>query len=296
MNESNDLRYSNEGCATRYLYYKDSQDVNIFIEDQDKEYEYEILFSTLLPQLKFKTIFASGGKPAMKELYNEFGTVDVDNINHPNIYIVDGDFDRIIFPYGMIINDHFIYLDAYNIESYLFSEDACIKFAMGKLHLSYDDVKQKIDYPQWYSRIISQASELFFIYCHLQANHPSIKNVGNGPYIFINSATGLEREGALSQYKKQLWEEHSIDIDAETEQIEEIKEKYRNIYGNDYWHLICGKFVLTSLSKYLCSKKVKPICENDLRWWFINNINVEPLEYLATNINNIISKYKKDET
>lgn len=295
MDESNDLRYSDEGCATRYLYYKDYQDINIFIEDQDKEYEYEILFSSLLPNLEFKTLFASGGKPAMKELYNEFGIVDVDNTNHPNIYIVDGDFDRIIFPDKMIVNDHFIYLDAYNIESYLFNEKACVKFAMGHLHLPYDKTKITINYQQWYSSIISQASELFFIYCNLQANHPSVKNIGNGPYIFIDNNTGLERVGALSQYKKKLLDENNIDIDAETEQIVEIKNNYRDIYGNDYWHLICGKFVLTSLMNYLASKRVKPIKENDLRWWLINNIALEPLDYLKHKINNIISKYKKDE-
>lgn len=296
MNGSNDLSYSNDGCATRYLYFKDFQDVNIFIEDQDKEYEYEALFAALLPQMKFKTIFASGGKTAMKELYAEFGTIDVGNPNHPNIYIVDGDFDRIIFSGGMITNDHFIYLDAYNIESYLFNEDSCVKFAIGKLHLPYDEVKQRLDYHQWYSSIISQASELFFIYCHLQANHPSIKNVGNGPYIFIDRATGLEREGALSSYKRQLLDENNIDIDLEIEQIEAIKSNYRAVYGDDYWHLICGKFVLTSLLNHLFSKKVKPICEDDLRWWLINNIAVEPLNYLSERINNIISKYKEDET
>ncbi len=295
MNETNDLRYSDDGCANRYLYYKDSQEVNIFIEDQDKEYEYEVLFSILMPQLEFKTIFASGGKPAMKALFEEFGTVDADNTDHPNIYIVDGDFDRIIFPSKMIIDDHFIYLDAYNIESYLFNEDACIRFAMGKLHLPYNEVKRKINYQQWYSSIINQASELFFIYCNLQANHPSIKNVGNGPYIFIDSVTGLEREGALSQYKKRLLNENNIDIDAEMEQISEIKRNYSAIYGDNYWHLICGKFVLTSLLNYLYAKKAKPICEDDLRWWLINNIDIEPLKYLATNISNIISRNKEDE-
>ena len=263
MSESNDLRYSDDGCATRYHFYKDYQDVKIFIEDQDKEYEYEALFSSLLPNLKIKTFFASGGKPAMKALYNEFGVVDSDNTEHPNIYIVDGDFDRIIFPDGMIMNDHFIYLDAYNIESYLFNEKACVKFAMGKLHLPYNEVKLRINYQQWYSSIISQASELFFIYCHIQANHPSIKNVGNGPYIFIDLDTGLEREGALSEYKRKLLVENNIDIDSEVEQINKIKSDYSSIYGNDRWHLICGKFVLTSLLNYLYSKKVKSFSEND---------------------------------
>ena len=295
MNESNDLRYSNEGCATRYLYYKDSQEINIFVEDQDKQYEYEVIFAILMPEVKFKTIFASGGKSAMKELYDEFGEVDPDNVEHPNIYIVDGDFDKIIFPNKMVINDHFIYLDAYNIESYLFNEDACIKFAMGKLHLQYEEVRRRIDYNQWYSSIIGQASELFFIYCHLQVNHPSIKNVGNGPYIFIDETTGLEREGALSIYKRKLLEKNNINLDLEIEQISEIKSNYRAIYGDEYWHLICGKFVLTSLLKHLCSKKVKPISENDLRWWLINNIAVEPLNYLVNNINNIILKFKNED-
>ena len=293
MNESYDLRYSDQGCATRYCFYKDFQDVNIFIEDQDKEYEYETLFSSLMPHLKFNTIFSSGGKPAMKELYNEFGTVDVDNVDHPNIYIVDGDFDRIIFPSEMIIDDHFIYLDAYNIEDYLFNEDACITFAKGKLHLPYHEVKRTINYQQWYSTIINQASELFFIYCHLQANHPSIKNVGNGPYIFIDRQTGLERDDALDKYKRKLLDENNINIDSEVEQINEIKRRYLAIYGDEYWHLICGKFVLTSLLNHLYSKNVKSFSAEELRWWLFDHIDVEPLAYLANSIDDIISKYKK---
>ena len=293
MNKANDLMYSDEASATRYLYYKDSQDINIFIEDKDKEYEYELIFSQLMPDLKFNTIFASGGKKEMKELFGEFGTVDADNPSHPNIYIVDGDFDRIIFPNDMITNEHFIYLDAYNIENYLLNEEACIKFSMGKLEQSYCETKQRINYQYWYSSIINQASELFFVYCHLQANHPSIKNVGNGPYIFIDIETGLEKFGALTLYKKKLLKDNNIDIDAETTQIEEIKQKYRTIYGEECWHLICGKFLLTSLLNYLRSKRVKPICEKDLRWWLINNLAVEPLNYLVDNINRVISSVRE---
>ena len=88
---------------------------------------------------------------------------------------------------------------------------------------------------------------------------------------------------------------HLIDIEHEFSKIDDIKAKFQTIYGEEYWHLICGKFLLTSLMKYLCSKNVKPICEKDLRWWLINNLSKEPLQYLVDDINDIILECKRSD-
>ena len=47
MDNTDALLYTHEAEATRYFYYKDSQEINFFVEDKNKEYEYELLFEKL---------------------------------------------------------------------------------------------------------------------------------------------------------------------------------------------------------------------------------------------------------
>lgn len=295
MENTSDLVYSSDASANRYLYFKDSQDINIFVEDQNKEYEYEEIFKKLLPFANIKTIFSTGGKLAMKERFYEFGVVDPSMPSHPNVFIADGDFDRIIFSKNMIRNEHFIYLDAYNFEDYLLDEIACIRFAMGKLHTSSAATKTILKFSEWYQKIIEQAKKLFITYCFIQSYYPMVPTLNNGAYIFINEKTGFERVGAYKKYKETLLSSHNINIDCEKEKLEAIDKKYQSIYGNDYWHLICGKFLIKSLMCYLGSKGVKHFREDDLRWWLIDHINLENLDYLSEKINKLIEKYKTSE-
>lgn len=284
MDNTDALLYTNEAEATRYFYYKDSQEINFFVEDKNKEYEYELLFEKLFPELKIKTIFSSGGKPAMENLFHEFGIFDHDNDLHPNIYIVDGDFDVIINPSNMIQNDHYIYLDAYNIESLLFEEIACVRLSMCKLEKSFSYTKDKININAWYSKIINQSKELFYIYCFLKAYYPTIKNVGNSPYLFIDPNTGFEKANALNEYKLTL---KDSGIDLAQDKLDNIINKFSLEYGQDYWRLVCGKFVLTSLVHYLKAKGVS-VNYKDLKHHFLLNPDNQKFIYLTTKVNDIL--------
>ena len=293
MSETYDLQYSIEGSAARYLYLKDQQDVNFFVEDVNHEFEYERILKKLLPELKIKTIFTSGGKPAMKERFNEFGEFDPNNALHPNIYIVDGDFDRIIRPNDMLINDHFIYLNAYNLEDYLLDENACIDFSCGNLHKTLAEARACIKFSDWYNQIISQASKLFFVYCYIQAHHPSVENVSNSPFKFLDHKTGFEREGAFEEYKTSLEKEYNIIID--DSKLSAIKQSYKNLYGEELWHIVCGKFLLKSLRSYLLSKGLSSFSEDQLRWWLVCNINTDSFADLCQKIRKIIKNSEKGE-
>lgn len=294
MNETNNLQYSTEGSAARYLYLKDQQDVNFFVEDVNHEFEYERILKKLFPAVKIKTIFTAGGKPAMKERFKEYGEFDPHNSSHPNIYIVDGDFDRIIRPNEMIVNDHFIYLDSYNIEDYLLDEDACYDFTCGNLRKTLSEVRSCIKFADWYNLIILQASKLFFIYCYIQAYHPTVENISNSPFKFIDHKTGFEREGAFEEYKSSLSNEHSIVIDES--KLNVLKQSYKALYGEDLKHLICGKFLLKSLRSYLISKGLTSFTEEQLRWWLVCNINIQSFDSLTQKIQKIIQNSKEDET
>ena len=128
MAEEMGLHFSEYGEKNRLLFYSYLNDINIIVEDKDKEYEYEIIFKRLLKdRYKIVSLFTAGGKQKVIERFEEFGKVD-DN-NTKMIYVVDGDFDRIIHEAEMIRADNFIYLSTYNIENYFIDEEALIKFA-----------------------------------------------------------------------------------------------------------------------------------------------------------------------
>ena len=104
--ESDDLLYSQEALATRFVLFQGLNEINLFVEDSNREHIYETIFRRMLGnQYNISAIFAVGGKPAVIERYKEFKS----NTNGiKNYYIVDGDFDRYIYPDNMICDPCFI--------------------------------------------------------------------------------------------------------------------------------------------------------------------------------------------
>lgn len=277
MNE--DLFFSAEASTTRYLFYQGLNEINLFIEDSNKEYEYETIFKRLLGgNYTITAIFAVGGKQNMIAKFYELG-VATEGIG--NYYLVDGDFDRILRPTEMINNSHFIYLERYNIESYFLDKSACERFAKGKLKCLDCTVEQRIQFNSWKSRIISQSAKLFFCYCYIQKYDPQRENVSRSPYTFIDQKTGFERtDGAYIQYWNEL---KSLDADIQRK-IDSIKQEYETLYGHDYINLICGKFLLTSLFCYLRSIFQHPFTVDDLRWYLIEHFDVSSLNFIKNAI------------
>ena len=115
MNSEFDLTYSKDALLSRVLFLASKTELNIFVEDADKEYEYEEIFERLLPKgIKINCIFPTGGKKELEVAFSLFGS----NIDYGKcFFIADGDFD-IILGKRMIVADNFIYLKRYNIESY----------------------------------------------------------------------------------------------------------------------------------------------------------------------------------
>ena len=94
------LEYSFDASLNRTLFYSEFNDINIYVEDINKEYEYETVFKRLLgDEYRISSIFCMGGKIGVIKAFEENKK---QNINDLNFYIVDGDFDRYIFPEKMI--------------------------------------------------------------------------------------------------------------------------------------------------------------------------------------------------
>ena len=281
MTSECDLIYSEEAEKNRYLFFSDSNDVNIFVEDKDKEFEYETIFKRMFKdKYRITSIISLGGKRGVIEGFKEFGEIDLTN-NTANIYIVDGDFDRLIHKNEMINNPCFIYLKTYNVENYFVEREAILSLAKGKLHLRDGDVENRFLYDNWKQGIIQQAYELFLLHCAVQKTIIGEQNVGCNEYRFIDSNTGMIKEEEYSLYHEEMCKKNR-NIDDE---VELIREEYNHIYGDDGYNLICGKFLLTSLYCYfrrICKKRTD---KDDFRWWLINNFNISRMDYIKQAIN-----------
>lgn len=270
------LEYSFDASLNRTLFYSEFNDINIYVEDINKEYEYETVFKRLLgDEYRISSIFCMGGK---KEVIKAFEENKKQNINDLNFYIVDGDFDRYIFPEKMIKDSHFIYLDTYNIENYYIDEEACYKFSKGKLRLIDDKVRKIINFDNWLNTIITQSSKLFLSYCFLEKYYPEIPSVSRKHCEFIDSKTGFERtDDAYNKY----FENVIINADSDAmSKINDIDRDYKLINGDNYFNLICGKFLLCSLGFYLRSKINDRIDNDDLKLYLIENFDIKKLDYI----------------
>ena len=277
---THELHFSDSALLNRSYFYDGINDVNIFVEDADSQYYYETIFHRLLGEkYRIRSIFPCGGKSAVKKVYFERGRY-TEEIK--NIYIVDGDFDRLINLDKMINDSHFIYLKMYNIESYIINEPGVCKFLKYKLKCLDSEAHDRLKYADWYNRIIKEAKDLFLFYCFIQKVDPEKPNVGRSHYDFIDKNTGFERtDGKYQSYQKRVLDDYPNAIT----EIELIKKDYENIYGNNYESLICGKFLISSLHSYLLSivkNCKKRIDKDELFSWLIESFNIEKLDYIRS--------------
>lgn len=275
MNGTDDLLYSDEALITRHLYYQGLNDFNLFVEDKDKTYMYETILKRLLgSNYSIAEITGLGGKPQVLKCFYEFGD-QTDGVK--NFYVVDGDFDRYIYADEMIQNPCFIYLKTYNIENYLIDENACIQFVKGRLKILDRAVKEKLNFQLWRNKIVNEAAKLFLCYCFIKKYHPTQESVSRSSYLFIDYKTGFERsDGAYQQY----WESIiALDKDA-NEKISEIDSLYKAANGNDYFNLICGKFLLDSLCCYIRKIIKSKFEKEDFKFHLVNHFDISKLDYL----------------
>lgn len=323
------LSYSDEGLRNRGIFYR--QDINIYVEDTGKEYIYEEIFKRLLKnEYRIETMLPLGGKENVLKEYLRQG--DLDERGTQNLFLVDGDFDRYI-DYEVVGREHFsggtetdlkefvsdkiiesdsvIYLETYNIESYFVDETASSKFIKGILHKTDRELSSILNFEYWRSRIVDESKDLFLLYCFLikyrnlygsmyngVTSRLSIPTVDRSPFPFLDSRTGFKSDSTeYDNLKKEVLdglsvENPEINLD---EELEKIKIAYENINGNDYYNLICGKFLLKSLHKYL-----KTICGKDIKlprleWNLICDFDINKLNYLKERIDRIMTNHSASE-
>lgn len=320
---SAELTYSQEGQLNRSMFYS-KQDINIFVEDRDSEYLYEeILKRLLVDEYRIDTVFPLDGKNNVLSEYIKQGEVDKNGT--PNLFLVDGDFDRYIgyspatrndfkgdkesdievsrFVRNKIIqSDSVLYLKTYNIENYFIDEEAVLKYIKGIIKKKDSELKSIADFGHWRETVVNESKDLFVIYCFVikylylygyevdgQSSKLSDKTVSRSHFKFLDVKTGFKKTGQPDVYKefenkiKQGLnaERPSIDLD---EELSIIRNEYMAINGEDYFNIICGKFLLSSLNKYVASICKKPLDFVQFKWHLVLNFDITKLNYMKDRI------------
>ena len=273
MKKTFDLVHSDEALLSRVLFLASSTDLNVFVEDDGKEYEYEEILERLLPEgIKINLIFPTGGKPRLEEAYELFGKSEEYG---KCFFIADGDFDKALGR-TQINAANFVYLEKYNIESYLIDESCIGHFMRPILHEQLDKTKQIIDFPSWKSEISSYFKQIFALHFIVQNNKLGIPNVSKGVGFFIEN-NGLPKRENLDRYIEDI-EKLLPNVKNE---ISASVEKLESIYGTDVTCFVCGKYLIESLARFLGTKlNKKKIGYEELERFLISNFNISSIEYI----------------
>lgn len=270
------LSYSENGLLNRVLFFASSNDINIYVEDAGKEYEYETIFMRLLgDKFKISKIFPMGGKSGVERAFKEYGLKREEKYN---IYIVDGDFD-VLLEKKMILSPNYIYLKKYNIESYYIDKEAVVSYMVGKLKKQRAQVEDIIKYDEWENDTYTKLQALFLCYLIVQKKIPEQANVGESEYSY------LDRNGCVDMGKINKYEEK---IKQRMQNYDNIYRKYMKKFNTelrgDASNLVCGKYVFASLIQYLRQCTNKRIREEDFKYYLISKFEIHKLDYIKERI------------
>jgi hypothetical protein len=281
MNNKFDLSFSEDALLNRVLFISGKNKINLFVEDTNKEFEYEEIFEKIFSEdFKLNCIFPTNGKPYLIEAYNLFGTNEEYG---KNIFIADGDFD-ILLGKSMVNSDNFIYLEKYNIETYLINKKAIINTMRPRLKLEKSKVEKYINLDYWYSKILPFMKKIFSLHCLVQLENISLKNVGRNPNSFLNK-NGLPNYSQCEKYELEI-----------KSYIPDIEEKYNQLNltmeqssSDDPLKFICGKYLLTSLCLYLNDKSQYKYKYDKLKADLISRIDPECSIYIKNRVTSYLT-------
>ena len=231
-------------------------------------------------QIRISKILSMKGKPGVEKAFQEYGcSYD----GKPAIYLVDGDFD-LIMGKEMINSPNYIYLEKYNIESYYIDEKAVLKYMAGKMKTTQKNVSEKIEYSEWENMIYDAMKELFINYMIAQDVFPREKSVGLPAHSYFY-ANGFVNYDKIEEYINGL----KSRIPSYYAMYDSYKRKFETVLSGDTTRLVCGKYLLASLSNYLRAKGNVSFKEDDFIYFLALFFDIKLLDFVKDRILTIIS-------
>lgn len=270
--------YSEHGLENRPLFFAGCNNVNIYVEDTDKEYVYEQILERLFENgLRFQSIFPLNGKQAVLARCRINGAYEPNGT--PNIYIVDGDFDNLWDEQKENLPG-LIYLTRYNIESYYCCEDAVISCLRMRLCCRRDQVEAILHYREWEDRFFEEAAPLFILFALVKKNLPKNPNVSISVKRFLDQCGHTKAEEAET-YQQEIIASLG-DIAPYIEAVEaQIAHRFAGTRKEQLQALICGKYELTSLCRHIRTVfGIKKLSDADFQRQMILLFDLAPLAFL----------------
>lgn len=275
------LRFSPEALSNRPLFLSPLNDINLFVEDVGKEYEYEEIFERLFEkQISVFSIFPLGGKNAVIGEHSRRQMLDSDG--KLNIFIVDGDFDN-LWEDRKIISPNLIYLTRYNIEGYYCSTNAVIRFLRSSFRCTRRKVESRVDLENWKCFLRNELGKLFILFAIVNRSCPTLPNVTLGPRKFLDKSGYL-----IAQQYSDYFQTISDQIGDITSRIDEVTNSISTQFEGDeedkILSIICGKYQFESLCRMLSVCWGRNINRENFRNTLISHFDLEPLFFLKNRI------------
>lgn len=251
MAEAEVPQRSLDGLASLDIFYDDFNDIHFFVEDEDQENLYEVIFRRLFPELKVARVFPLGGKQAVLDRCKQSSRQES---RPPSIYVVDKDFDDLLG--CQQTHPLLFYLDRYCIENYFLESDAVVEVVIESLpKLKRADVYASLGLPEKLSELAESMRPLFQLFFAVQYYNLGLKNCRLATEAFCQqSRLWMIDNQAVARYSKQISQAALT-----TPHAEELKEPLVNATISalqllDFHQVVSGKHICALLFRYVKSK------------------------------------------
>jgi hypothetical protein len=183
----------------RSVFFRQFNDVDIYVEDADQENLYFTIFSKLFPALKLGHVFPLGGKQNLLARAS-----DGKDLARISVYVADKDFDDC---FGLIVvRDNVFYLKRYCIENYLLEELALIEFVVSEFpRLSRDDIQRQLNFSSVLKTIIRNLKDLFALFFVVKKYTLEVKSTSFEPQFFCSEEDqGMLDNSKIERYAKDV--------------------------------------------------------------------------------------------
>ncbi|ALD22407.1 hypothetical protein AM218_15820 [Hymenobacter sp. DG25A] len=168
------------------MFFKSSNDVDIFIEDSNDEEFYKTLFSRLLSSKKISKIISCKCKTELIKACEN----DQYDRKRKRIYVTDGDLD-LIFDNNRKDLKYLHVLSRYCIENFLLEETGIIETLYDNIVLDKEDIKKQLVFDNWLKGITNPLLELFLHYSITHEHKMGIKTVSTSVGGFCKQHRGI---------------------------------------------------------------------------------------------------------
>lgn len=263
------------------ILYRQFNDIDVYVEDTDKEYFYYNILKELLPDIKLEKIFPLNGKGDVIKQSTIYQT------DSKKFFLVDLDFDDLLGKQITIPN--LVYLQRYSIENYLLSKRAIYetiriynplyKNSIIDSKIDIDDCLNTIYHYLWEFAMAGLIIKYYSL--GIKFKNPDIKSF----YFYIEnnysySKTDIEYfrevEGLLKQ------------VDGRYTYSARSKFLSKLLIGKKPIDFIPGKMIVTLFNIELRRKRLLfQISDDSFKYALSKDIDINPLSFIRDTINSL---------